>query len=112
MLGLGAEFLLGMLSLGLVIQLGAGSPPQPLDCLLMSPPQRTVPFASVSPCSGQKASWVSRCELPTPGPGHLTDSLCVHSSWPRGKLGAAHLLGDSQSRGASLTACWGVCSRT
>lgn len=44
MLGLGAEFLFGMLSLGLVIQLGAGSPPQPLDCLLMllPPPQRTV----------------------------------------------------------------------
>lgn len=50
MLGLGAEFLLGMLSLGLVIQPGAGSPPRPSDCLLMSlPPKDSVPFASVSP---------------------------------------------------------------
>lgn len=47
MIGLGAEFLLGMLSLGLVIQLGAGSPPQlPAD---VTPQEDSVPFASVSP---------------------------------------------------------------
>lgn len=47
MIGLGAEFLLGMLSLGLVIQLGAGSPPRlPAD---VTPQEDSVPFASVSP---------------------------------------------------------------
>lgn len=59
MLGLGAEFLLGMSPLGLVMQLGAGRPPRPsfglpADDTPPPLPQRTVcAFSLRQPiCSG------------------------------------------------------------